>query len=145
MTSTPDFGQSKNSAAANAAYFLEHLREYHASVATINSYRILHDGRQDKSYLYVHDCIDAIFPALVHVRSKVNVLNFGTNDYCEVTNSTGWTTSISPSTPRSTTRAVSAAGSATTHSFFSILRALTPLAGSRSSIFETALSARSPG
>jgi SAM-dependent methyltransferase len=43
VTGTPDFGQSKKSAAANAAYFLEHLREYHDSVATIDTYRTLHD------------------------------------------------------------------------------------------------------
>ncbi len=43
MTSTPDIGQSENSAAANAAYSLEHLREYHDSVATIDTYRTLHD------------------------------------------------------------------------------------------------------
>jgi SAM-dependent methyltransferase len=43
VTGAPNFGQSKNSEAANAAYFLEHLREYHASVATIDTYRTLHD------------------------------------------------------------------------------------------------------
>jgi ubiquinone/menaquinone biosynthesis C-methylase UbiE len=41
VTKTP--GQSKVSAAANAAYFLEHLREYHDSVATIDTYKTLHD------------------------------------------------------------------------------------------------------
>ncbi len=41
MNGTP--GQSEVSAAANAAYFLEHLREYHDSVATIDTYKTLHD------------------------------------------------------------------------------------------------------
>jgi len=36
-------GQSEASAAANAAYFLEHLREYHDSVATIDTYKTLHE------------------------------------------------------------------------------------------------------
>lgn len=43
MTKASDIGQSETSAAANAAYFLEHLREYHDSVATIDTYKTLHD------------------------------------------------------------------------------------------------------
>lgn len=55
--------------------------------------RVLGDGRQRKSYLYVQDCIDAIFRAMAHARAKVNVFNLGTNEYCEVNNSIGWITS----------------------------------------------------
>jgi ubiquinone/menaquinone biosynthesis C-methylase UbiE len=41
VTGTP--GQSEVSAAANAAYFLQHLREYRDSVAAIDTYKTLHD------------------------------------------------------------------------------------------------------
>ncbi|HZP19654.1 MAG TPA: NAD-dependent epimerase/dehydratase family protein [Bauldia sp.] len=53
---------------------------------------ILGNGRQRKSYLYIGDCIDAIFHALVAARDKVNVLNLGTDEYCEVNDSIGWIT-----------------------------------------------------
>ncbi len=55
--------------------------------------RVLGDGRQRKSYLYVQDCIDAIFHAMTRARDKVNVFNLGTNEYCEVNDSIGWITS----------------------------------------------------
>jgi UDP-glucose 4-epimerase len=54
---------------------------------------VLGDGRQRKSYLYVQDCIDAMFHAMVHAQAKVNVFNLGTNEYCEVNDSIGWITS----------------------------------------------------
>ena len=52
--------------------------------------RVLGNGRQRKSYLYVQDCIDAIFVALDRATDKVNVLNLGTDEYCEVNDSIGW-------------------------------------------------------
>jgi len=51
---------------------------------------ILGDGHQKKSYLYVQDCIDAIFIALDRVGGKVNTFNLGTDEYCEVNDSIGW-------------------------------------------------------
>jgi UDP-glucose 4-epimerase len=53
---------------------------------------VLGDGTQRKSYLYVHDCIDAILHALKHAQDKVNVLNLGTSEYCQVNDSIGWIT-----------------------------------------------------
>ncbi len=53
---------------------------------------VLGNGRQRKSYLYVQDCIDAMFHAIGHARDKVNVLNLGTDEYCEVNDSIGWIT-----------------------------------------------------
>jgi UDP-glucose 4-epimerase len=53
---------------------------------------VLGDGRQQKSYLYVHDCIDAILHALKHAPDRVNVLNLGTAEYCQVNDSIGWIT-----------------------------------------------------
>jgi UDP-glucose 4-epimerase len=53
---------------------------------------VLGDGRQRKSYLYVHDCIDAILHAVTHAQDKTNVFNLGTDEYCEVNDSIGWIT-----------------------------------------------------
>ena len=55
--------------------------------------RVLGDGHQRKSYLYVQDCIDALFHAIMHARNRVNVFNIGTNEYCEVNDSIRWITS----------------------------------------------------
>lgn len=51
---------------------------------------ILGNGKQRKSYLYVQDCIDAIFTVLDKATDKVNIYNLGTNEYCEVRDSAGW-------------------------------------------------------
>jgi UDP-glucose 4-epimerase len=51
---------------------------------------VLGDGHQRKSYLYVQDCIDAIFVALEKANGKVNIFNLGTDEYCEVNDSIGW-------------------------------------------------------
>ncbi len=57
--------------------------------------RVLGDGKQRKSYLYVQDCLDA----MLHVtrkhtardaRHRVQVYNLGTAEYCRVTDSIGW-------------------------------------------------------
>ena len=54
--------------------------------------KVLGDGTQRKSYLYVHDCIDAILHALKHAQAKVNLFNLGTAEYCQVNDSIGWIT-----------------------------------------------------
>jgi UDP-glucose 4-epimerase len=51
---------------------------------------VLGDGHQKKSYLYVQDCIDAIFVALERSNNNVNVFNLGTDEYCEVNDSISW-------------------------------------------------------
>jgi len=53
---------------------------------------VLGNGRQRKSYLYVQDCIDAIFCALDKATAPVNIFNLGTDQYCEVTDSVRWIT-----------------------------------------------------
>jgi UDP-glucose 4-epimerase len=53
---------------------------------------VLGNGRQRKSYLYVHDCIDAIFLALEKAGGRVNILNLGTDEYCELNESIRWIT-----------------------------------------------------
>jgi UDP-glucose 4-epimerase len=46
---------------------------------------ILGSGRQRKSYLEVHDCVDAMIFALAHSRDRVNVFNIGSKDAVDVT------------------------------------------------------------
>jgi UDP-glucose 4-epimerase len=51
---------------------------------------VLGNGQQRKSYLYVQDCIDAIFTVVEKAREPVNIYNLGTNEYCNVNDSLGW-------------------------------------------------------
>lgn len=51
---------------------------------------VLGNGKQRKSYLYIQDCIDAIFTAIEKGQAKVNVFNLGLDEYCEVNDSIGW-------------------------------------------------------
>ena len=52
--------------------------------------RVLGDGRQRKSYLYIGDCLDAMLTAMERTRGEVQVFNLGTDHYCRVTDSIGW-------------------------------------------------------
>ena len=52
--------------------------------------QVLGNGRQRKSYLYVRDCIDAVFLAIEKAEGKVNIYNLGAEEYCEVNDSIGW-------------------------------------------------------
>ena len=54
--------------------------------------RVLGNGAQRKSYLYVQDCVDAIVLTLEKAKNRVNIFNLGTNEYCSVTDSIGWLT-----------------------------------------------------
>ena len=51
---------------------------------------VLGNGKQRKSYLYVQDCIDAMLTAVEKCSAKTNVLNLGTDEYCEVDDSIRW-------------------------------------------------------
>jgi UDP-glucose 4-epimerase len=51
---------------------------------------VLGNGKQKKSYLYVHDCIDAIMQSIDFFNEKVNIINLGSDDYCEVNDSIKW-------------------------------------------------------
>ncbi|MCJ7435341.1 MAG: NAD-dependent epimerase/dehydratase family protein [Anaerolineales bacterium] len=53
---------------------------------------VLGNGRQRKSYLYVQDCIDAIFLVIEKAQEKVSIYNLGTDEYCQVNDSIGWIT-----------------------------------------------------
>lgn len=57
--------------------------------------RVLGDGTQRKSYLYVQDCIDAMLAVIrqktaQRAKHRVAVYNLGTTEYCQVTDSIGW-------------------------------------------------------
>ncbi|HVS32430.1 MAG TPA: NAD-dependent epimerase/dehydratase family protein [Thermoanaerobaculia bacterium] len=54
--------------------------------------RVLGNGKQRKSYLYVRDCVDAMLVALAKAGGRINILNVGADEYCEVTDSVGWIT-----------------------------------------------------
>jgi UDP-glucose 4-epimerase len=52
--------------------------------------RVLGNGKQRKSYLYIQDCIDAVLQAMDKATGRVNIFNLGVDDYCEVNDSIGW-------------------------------------------------------
>ncbi len=54
------------------------------------SLRILGNGKQRKSYLYVQDCIDAMLLATRSCPDKFHIFNLGTDHYCEVNDSINW-------------------------------------------------------
>ena len=60
---------------------------------------ILGNGQQRKSYLYVHDCLDAMFQAVENASDRVNILNLGTDEYVQVNDSVDLITSHLGLTP----------------------------------------------
>jgi UDP-glucose 4-epimerase len=52
--------------------------------------RVLGNGKQRKSYLYVGDCLDAMLLAMYKTQSRIEIYNLGTNEYCEVNDSIAW-------------------------------------------------------
>ena len=62
--------------------------------------RVLGNGRQRKSYLYIQDCLDAMLLATDQAHDKVNIFNLGTDEYCEVRSSIGWLTAELRLTPQ---------------------------------------------
>jgi UDP-glucose 4-epimerase len=62
--------------------------------------RVLGNGRQRKSYLYVGDCLDAMLLAMAKTRRTVEIYNLGTNEYCEVNDSIAWITTHLGVSPR---------------------------------------------
>ena len=62
--------------------------------------RVLGNGKQRKSYLYVQDCVDAMLLAMEKTAEKVNVLNLGMDSYIEVNDSIRWITEAMGVKPR---------------------------------------------
>lgn len=80
-----------------------HVFDFYQSLkSNPDELRVLGDGHQRKSYLYVQDCIDAILLAIEKAQDKVNIFNLGTDEFCEVNNSIGWITSHLGLTPKLT-------------------------------------------
>jgi UDP-glucose 4-epimerase len=52
--------------------------------------RVLGDGRQRKSYLYIGDCLEAMLLAMEKTRGRVEIFNLGTDEYSEVNDSVRW-------------------------------------------------------
>ena len=52
--------------------------------------RVLGNGKQRKSYLYIQDCLDAMQIAVDKATDKVNIFNLGVDGYCQVNDSIGW-------------------------------------------------------
>ncbi|HMP74884.1 MAG TPA: NAD-dependent epimerase/dehydratase family protein [Kiritimatiellia bacterium] len=68
-----------------------HVFDFYKQLRTDpSSLKVLGDGTQRKSYLHVHDCIDAVLLALESGQDPVQVFNLGTDEYCRVTDSIGW-------------------------------------------------------
>lgn len=63
---------------------------YNQLLAHPTRLKVLGNGHQRKSYLYVQDCLNAILIALEKAGGKVNVFNLGTDEYCEVNDSISW-------------------------------------------------------
>ena len=70
-----------------------HVFDFYRSLrANPTELRVLGNGHQRKSYLYIQDCIDAMLTVVDNATEKVNVFNLGTDEYCEVNDSIGWIT-----------------------------------------------------
>ena len=63
---------------------------YKSLLADPTQLRILGNGKQRKSYLYVQDCLDAVMIAIARADAKVNILNLGTEEYVDVNQSVGY-------------------------------------------------------
>ncbi len=66
--------------------FYKRLRENPAEL------HVLGNGMQRKSYLYIHDCVDAMLLAMANPKGKIHIYNLGTDEYCRVNDSIGWIT-----------------------------------------------------
>ncbi len=63
---------------------------YQKLLADSSKLKVLGNGKQRKSYLYIQDCIDAIMIAIERATDRVNIFNLGQDEYCEVNQSIGW-------------------------------------------------------
>ena len=62
-----------------------HVYDFYDKLLTNpNSLSILGNGHQTKSYIYVHDCIEAMILGIEKANEKVNIINLGTPETIEV-------------------------------------------------------------
>src|SRR5262245_32026226 len=57
---------------------------YHKLLQNPHEIEVLGNGKQRKSYLYIHDCIDAILQVLEKSDRPVTIANLGAQEYCNV-------------------------------------------------------------
>ena len=62
--------------------------------------RVLGNGKQRKSYLFVQDCVDAMLVAIEKAQDPINIFNLGADEYCNVDDSIGWITARMGVNPR---------------------------------------------
>jgi UDP-glucose 4-epimerase len=55
-----------------------------------NRLPVLGDGNQRKSYLYIGDCLEAMFTVQANMPEVFEVFNLGADAYCTVKDSIGW-------------------------------------------------------
>lgn len=68
-----------------------HVYDFYRSLKKDNSnLRVLGNGKQKKSYLYIKDCIEAILFSIENSKNDINILNLGTNEACTVDDSIKW-------------------------------------------------------
>jgi UDP-glucose 4-epimerase len=68
-----------------------HVFDFYRSLRTDPTrLRVLGNGQQRKSYLYIGDCLDAMLLAMQKTRRRIEIYNLGTNEYCQVNDSIGW-------------------------------------------------------
>jgi UDP-glucose 4-epimerase len=68
-----------------------HVFDFYESLrADPTKLRVLGNGAQKKSYLYVEDCLDAMLLAIARADGHINIFNLGTDEYVEVDDSIGF-------------------------------------------------------
>ena len=78
-----------------------HVFDFYRSLrAEPGRLRVLGNGRQRKSYLYVQDCLNAMLLAMRATSQGVRIFNLGADEYCMVNDSIGWITSELQLKPR---------------------------------------------
>lgn len=60
---------------------------YKALKINSNELKVLGNGEQKKSYLYVHDCLEAVELAIEKSNQKINIFNLGSPSYVELNQS----------------------------------------------------------
>jgi UDP-glucose 4-epimerase len=68
-------------------HVVDFVRGLHADPRRIE---VLGDGRQRKSYVYVHDAVEAMLLAVARAAAPMNVFNVAREDCCSVDDSLGW-------------------------------------------------------
>ncbi len=62
----------------------------HQLIAHPEKLKVLGDGQQNKSYMYVGDCVKGLLTSLESQPEGVQIFNLGRDDSCQVTDSIGW-------------------------------------------------------